>query len=66
MKKISFKEAQKVVEEATNGTVYAATLVRGPRDARDKNGGYHTRFLTNWNTWEYFKNLQEVMERFSN
>lgn len=54
-----------MVEDATDRKV---TLVRGPRDARDSKDskvGYHTRYLSNWNTIEHFKTLKDVIDRYS-
>lgn len=62
MKRLRFEKVIKMVEDATEGKV---TLVRGPRDARDPKVGYHTRFLANWNSLEYFKTLQDVIDRYS-
>lgn len=62
MKRLSFNEISKMVEGVTEGAV---TLVRGPRDARDPSGGYHTRYLSNWNTIEHFKTLKDVVNKFS-
>lgn len=62
MKKLRFKDVIEMVEDATDRKV---TLVRGPRDARDSKVGYHTRYLSNWNTIEHFKTLKDVINRYS-
>lgn len=60
-----FEKVKKLVEESTKGTAYAATLKRGPRDARDPKGGFHTTFISGTDTWEHFKTLDQVIDRFS-